>query len=117
MCMTGLFGFTVLFHFVRKVWVAFYFHLSWEKRKAELCHLLQNEKNSFPQLCLSLSACLKDSMKLQCFASYITAERSYGLQIISLIKANQSLYCTSYSLEFDADTKGDSSRFYQIVLS
>lgn len=75
MCLIRVFAFTVLFHFVRKVWAALYFYLNCEKRKAELCHLLQNEKPSFLLLCLSLAVCLKDSMKLQFFASCITATR------------------------------------------
>jgi len=75
MCVIGVFGFAVLFHFVRKVWGAFYFHFIWEKKKAEFCYLLQNEKPSFSQLCLQLSDCLKFSMQLQFFALYVTAAR------------------------------------------
>lgn len=52
MCKIGVFGFTVLFHFVRKVWHAFYFHVSWENIKVQLHCLLQNKKPGFSQFCL-----------------------------------------------------------------
>lgn len=61
----GVFVFAGLFHFVRKILGAFYFHLSWEKRETELCLLLQNGKPIVPLLCLSWSASPMDSRKLQ----------------------------------------------------